>query len=48
MNSILPGYAKLISRREVIRTLGATAVLAAWPALRAAKPEKDSLPMQFY
>jgi hypothetical protein len=36
------------SRRDVIRMLGATAALTALPGLRAAKSEKDSLPMQFY
>ena len=39
---------KLISRREVIRALATTAALAAFPKLRAAAQEKDSLPMQFY
>lgn len=37
----------LIGRRQLIRGLGATAALSAFPTLRAAA-EKDSLPMQFY
>jgi hypothetical protein len=49
MKLILPASdMKRISRREVIRVLGATAVLAALPKLRASSAEKDSLPMQFY
>ena len=36
------------NRRDVIRLLGTSAALTAWPGLRAAKPAKDSLPMQFY
>ena len=39
---------KLFSRRDVIRTLGTSALLASLPSLRAATAEKDSLPMQFY
>lgn len=38
----------LTTRRDVIRMLGATALLSALPSLRAAKGDKDSLPMQFY
>jgi len=45
---LLPGNMKLVSRRDVIRVLGATAALAAWPRLHAATSQKDSLPMQFY
>ena len=49
MKSILPACdLKLISRREVIRMIGAPAALAVLPSLRAASTEKDSLPMQFY
>ena len=49
MNSlILPRFNSLTTRRDVIRTLGATVLLSALPSLRAAKAEKDSLPMQFY
>ncbi len=49
MNSlILPRFNSLTTRRDVIRTLGATALLSVLPSLRAAKSEKDSLPMQFY
>lgn len=49
MNSFLPAkYSMLTSRRDLFRTLGATAALVAVPGLRAAKPDKDSLPMQFY
>lgn len=52
MNSlVLPPFAQLSSRRDVLRTLGATALLSAFPSLRAAaapKSDKDSLPMQFY
>ena len=49
MNSILsPGFTRLTTRRDVIRTLGATALLSALPSLRAAKADKDSLAMQFY
>lgn len=39
---------KFLSRREILRGFGATAALAAFPSLRAATAEKDSLPMQFY
>ena len=49
MNSIIsPSFTRLTTRRDVIRTLGATALLSALPSLRAAKAEKDSLTMQFY
>ena len=49
MNSIIsPSFTRLTTRRDVIRTLSATALLSALPSLRAAKLEKDSLPMQFY
>ena len=47
-----PSHQHPLSRRGVIRALGATAALAAWPGLRAASggaaPSKDSLPVQFY
>ena len=49
MKMILPSIdIKLITRREAIRVLGATAALAALPKVRAASADKDSLPMQFY
>jgi len=49
MNSIIPpSFTRLTTRRDVIRTLGATALLSALPCLRAAKAEKDSLAMQFF
>ena len=49
MNSIIsPSFTRLTTRRDVIRTLSATALLSALPSLRAAKAEKDSLPMQFF
>lgn len=49
MKAIIPsGERKLISRRELIHGIGATALLTAMPSLRAAKTETDSLPMQFY
>ena len=52
MNSLVPpGLSKLnqpTTRRDVIRTLGATALFSAFPSLRALAAEKDSLPMQFY
>ncbi len=37
-----------ISRREILRSLGATSALAALPSLSAETAAKDSLPMQFY
>ena len=47
-----PSHQHPLSRRGVIRALGATAALAAWPGLRTASggaaPSKDSLPVQFY
>ncbi|MEZ5433541.1 MAG: DUF3500 domain-containing protein [Verrucomicrobiales bacterium] len=47
-----PSHQHPLSRRGVIRALGATAALAAWPGLRAASggaaPSKESLPVQFY
>lgn len=49
MNHFLPSHSeKLFNRRDILRTLCATAAMAALPSLRAAKPDKDSLPMQFY
>lgn len=51
MNTLLaPATAKSLNRRELLRALGSTAALAAFPSLRAATPGagKDSLPMQFY
>ena len=53
MISILPpafpnAFPKLLSRRDALRALGATAAFAALPSLRAAGSGKDSLPMQFY
>lgn len=49
MNSILtPFDGKFLSRREILRTLGATAAFAAFPSLRAATAGKDSLATQFY
>ncbi len=48
MNDTPLPYARLLSRRDAIRTLGGAAALAFLPSLRAAKPDKDSLPMQFY
>jgi hypothetical protein len=36
------------SRRDALRVLGATALFATLPSLRAEAPGKDSLPMQFY
>ncbi|MFM8471596.1 MAG: DUF3500 domain-containing protein [Limisphaerales bacterium] len=39
---------KLVTRREVFRALGTAAALAALPRVRAAAPDKESLPMQFY
>ncbi len=37
-----------LSRRELLRRLGATAALAAIPQLRAETAASDSMPMQFY
>ncbi|WP_395732498.1 DUF3500 domain-containing protein [Prosthecobacter sp.] len=52
MNTILAAFdRKNLSRREILRTLGATAAFTAFPSLRAATPPaaaKDSLPTQFY
>ena len=53
MNSFLsPGDQKLVGRRELIRGLGASAMLTAFPSLRLlaapASAPSDSLPMQFY
>ncbi len=49
MNPLLPSaFTRATTRRDVIRTLGATALMSALPSLRAAKADKDSLPMQFY
>lgn len=49
MKLILPASnPPVVSRRELIRALGFTATLAAFPGLRAAAAGKDSLPMQFY
>ena len=49
MKSIFhPFNTKLVSRRDVIRALSATAALAALPRLRAATVDKVSLPLQFY
>ena len=49
MNPILAtSHRRLFSRRDAIRAMGATAIFAALPGLRAAATEKDSLPMQFY
>jgi len=45
---IVTSHEKPINRRAAIRALGATAAMAVLPSLRAAKPDKDSLPMQFY
>ncbi len=39
---------KFVSRREILRALGATATWVASPKLQAAVPGSDSLPMQFY
>jgi hypothetical protein len=50
MNTLSPSL-RLVqpaSRRDVLRALGTTAALAALPSLRAAKSDKDSLPLQFY
>ena len=48
MNAFASSGMKSVSRREILRALGATAALAVLPTLRAATAEKDSLPMQFY
>jgi hypothetical protein len=49
MNSLLPSaFSQLTARRDVLRTLGATAFMSAFPSLRALAAERDSLPMQFY
>ena len=51
MNPFLPASAlKSVSRRDLIRTLGATAAFALLPKFRAAAATdaRDSLPMQFY
>ena len=51
MNSLLTASTgKFSSRREILRALGSTAALAAFPSLQAATAAagKDSLPMQFY
>ena len=37
-----------LSRRDLIRSLGATSLLAAAPPLRGFAADKDSLPMQLY
>lgn len=51
MNSLLsPSGMHSVSRRDILRTLGSTFALSAFPSLRAATAaaSKDSLPMQFY
>lgn len=53
MNSLLSiGGQIRVGRRELIRGLGASAMLTAFPSLRAvaapALAKADSLPMQFY
>jgi hypothetical protein len=49
MNTIFrPNDMKLLNRRDILRSLGSTAALTAFPDLRAATADKDSLPMQFY
>jgi hypothetical protein len=49
MNPLMPALdRKCLSRREILRGIGATAAFTVFPALRAASADKDSLPMQFY
>jgi hypothetical protein len=49
MNSILHSSdMKLLTRREILRSFGATAALSVFPSLQAETAQKDSLPMQFY
>jgi hypothetical protein len=49
MNTLLTQFdRKFVSRREILRALGATAAFTAFPALRAATAGKDSLATQFY
>lgn len=46
--SILTTNPCSLNRRDALRAIGSAAALAALPSLRAEKPQKDSLPMQFY